>query len=26
VLASPDRVTAVWTHGRQVKGAGTAPG
>jgi imidazolonepropionase-like amidohydrolase len=25
VLASPDRVTAVWTHGRQVKGAGTAP-
>jgi imidazolonepropionase-like amidohydrolase len=26
VLASPDRVTAVWTHGRQVKGAGTASG
>jgi len=26
VLASPDRVTTVWTHGRQVKGTGTAPG
>jgi imidazolonepropionase-like amidohydrolase len=26
VLASPDRVTAVWTQGRQVKGVGTAPG
>jgi imidazolonepropionase-like amidohydrolase len=25
VLASPDRVIAVWTQGRQVKGAGTAP-
>jgi imidazolonepropionase-like amidohydrolase len=26
VLATPARVTAVWTRGRQVKGAGTAPG
>ncbi|HEY6278043.1 MAG TPA: amidohydrolase family protein [Streptosporangiaceae bacterium] len=26
VLATPARVTAVWQGGRQVKGAGTAPG